>query len=137
MSKLAARLGDASRSGVYRASRADAVEEAVPSTRLSLARVALHGAKTKEALLEAIAASLAFPHWFGANWDALEDCLSDLSWLPASGYVLVIEHAQPGDDLGVLIDVLRSAAEWWSERGKPFVAVFVDPARRLQLPQLP
>jgi hypothetical protein len=32
---------------------------------------------------------LAFPAWFGHNWDALADCLTDLSWLPAAGYVLI------------------------------------------------
>jgi hypothetical protein len=73
------------------------------------------------------------PDWFGANWDALEDSLSDL---PDQGYVLLFEGAQPGDELGVLIDVLRSSAEWWTGRGKPFFAVFVDPARALPLPDL-
>ena len=115
-------------SGVYRVDRAE---------EIGAQNVARIRYGDKAVLMRNIAAALRFPDWFGANWDALEDCLSDLSWLPASGYVLVIEDAQPGDELGVLVDVLRSAAEWWSERGKPFVAVFVDPARRLQLPPLP
>jgi hypothetical protein len=90
----------------------------------------------KPELLKNIAAALDFPDWFGANWDALEDCLSDLSWSKAGGHVLLFEEAERGDDLGVLIDVLRSSAEFWAGRGKPFFAVFIDPARSLPLPEL-
>jgi RNAse (barnase) inhibitor barstar len=116
-----------SRSGVYRVARAGSVG------KLALARIRF---QEKEALLREIAAALRFPDWFGQNWDALEDCLADLSWLPADGYVLVFEQAQPGDEFGVLVDVLRSSAEHWAGRGKPFFALFVDPARRLPLPDL-
>jgi hypothetical protein len=45
-------------------------------------------------------------------------------------------HALAGDDLGVLIDVLRSSAEFWSGRGRPFFAVLVDPDKKLALPPL-
>ncbi len=33
---------------------------------------------TKESVLGALATELAFPEWFGHNWDALADCLSEL-----------------------------------------------------------
>jgi hypothetical protein len=117
-------------SGVYRVDRAEELE-------MSGSLVLRIAYGDKPVLMKNIGAALQFPDWCGANWDALEDCLSDLSWLPASGYVLVFEDAKPGDDLGVLVDVLRSATEWWAGRGKPFLAVFVDPARRLHLPELP
>ena len=136
MGKLAERLGDAARSGVYRATRPDAVLEAARSARLELARISLEGASGKEQVLERIAASLAFPQWFGANWDALEDCLTDLSWREAGGHVLLVEGSMPGDVLGILIDVLASSAEFWAARGKPFFAVLVDPQRKLGLPDL-
>ena len=133
MGKLLERLQDASRSGVYRAARADEIVDAVRGSKLSLKKVEY---ADKQSLLKNIAAALEFPGWFGANWDALEDCLSDLSWDPAAGHVLIFENAQDGDELGVLIDVLRSSAEFWVGRGKPFFAVFVDPARALPLPEL-
>jgi hypothetical protein len=138
MSKLTERLKDPSRSGVYRASRSEPVEEALAGTRLSFARVSLHGLSGKDELLAAIAGSLSFPAWFGANWDALEDCLTDLSWREADGHVAVFAHfgAMPNDDLGILIDVLASSAEFWAARGKPFFAVFVDPDRVLGLADL-
>jgi hypothetical protein len=41
------------------------------------------------ALLDELARALGFPAWFGRNWDALVDCLADLSWLPGAGHVLL------------------------------------------------
>jgi len=131
--KLIQRLRDPSRSGVYRVSRMDEVEDAVRASDLALMRVAF---ADKAALLDNMASALGFPHWFGHNWDALEDCLTDLSWRDAPGYVLLIESPRPGDDLGVLVDILRSSAKFWAGRGKPFFALFVDPQRALPLPEL-
>jgi hypothetical protein len=134
--KLAQRLHDPARSGVYRVNRPDAITEAVRGSRLKLASVSLQGASTKEALLERIGQSLAFPEWFGKNWDALEDCLTDLSWCEASGHVLVFDGITPRDELGVLIDVLASCAEFWAARRRSFFAVFVDPERTLAVADL-
>jgi hypothetical protein len=131
--KLIQRLQDPSRSGVYRVSRAEEVEDALKGSNLSLVRVPF---ADKAQLLKNIASALGFPDWFGHNWDALEDCLTDLSWRDAPGYVLLIESARPGDDLGVLLDILRSSAEFWAGRGRPFFALFVDPERALPLPEL-
>ena len=130
MSKLLERLRDPARSGVYRVAKPDAVEEVMPSA----ARIDLKGGDA----LRAIARALQFPDWFGGNWDALEDCLADLSWRPAGGQVLIFRNWQelPADDLGVLTDVLRSSAEFWSGRGRPFFAVLVDPDAKLALPAL-
>lgn len=133
MGKLTERLRDASRSGVYRVSRADEVLDALRGSEFLLERIAF---AEKETLLRNIAAALHFPDWFGGNWDALEDCLTDLSWREAPGTVLIFERAAPGDELGVLLDVLRSAAESWAARRKPFFAVFIDPQRSLALPDL-
>ena len=133
MGKLLRRLQDASRSGVYRAARAEEIVESTRGSKLSVARVRFAG---KEALLGSVAAALRFPSWFGGNWDALEDCLGDLSWSDAEGHVLVVENPQAGDELGIFIDVLRASAEHWAGRGRPFFAVFIDPAGALSLPPL-
>ena len=78
-SKLLQRLSDASRSGVYRAPGAGEVLEATRGSNIRVSRIALAGASGKPELMERLARALEFPHWFGGNWDALEDCLSDLS----------------------------------------------------------
>jgi hypothetical protein len=126
MSKLLQRLSDASRNGVYRVARADAVIDAVKDSGLHLARVTLRSGDGKAEVLRQLAGALSFPSWFGGNWDALEDCLADLSWSTATGEVLLIEGAADAieDDIGVLRDILASTASYWAERHRPFFAVF-------------
>jgi len=133
MGKLIGRLQDPKRSGIYRTARVDEILDAIRASEILATRIAF---APKERLLRNIARGLDFPDCFGENWDALEDCLTDLSWRGATGYVLLFEGAKPGDELGVLLDVLRVAAEHWAGRGKPFFAVFVDPERKLALPEL-
>jgi hypothetical protein len=138
VSKLLERLSDPSKSGVYRASRAGTIEEVARDGGLDLASIALREVSSKEDLLKAIADGLGFPEWFGGNWDALEDCLGDLSWRRAGGRVFLFHQWEEigEDERGVLVDVLRSSAEFWAEAGKPFFAVFIDPAHSLSLPAL-
>ena len=138
MSKLQQRLKDSSRSGVYRTRSDEVVLEVVRASGLRLADVPLAGVTDKDELLRRIAKALEFPQWFGGNWDALEDCLSDLSWRRADGWVVLLREfdSVQGDDLGVLVDVLAGVAEFWAGRGKLFFAVFIDPSRSLGLPDL-
>lgn len=131
MSKLLQRLSDAKRSGVYRTGSAQAIAEVTAASGLDVVSIDAH-----DKPLQKIAQELAFPDWFGANWDALEDLLGDLSWRKGAGHVLVFRGYPAGDELGMLLDVLASSAQYWAGRGKPFFAVFVDPQRGLKLPDL-
>jgi RNAse (barnase) inhibitor barstar len=141
MSKLLARLQDASRSGIYRAPRPDDVLDVLRGSDFDVARIDLSDVADKATLLARLAEALAFPEWFGGNWDALEDCLTDLSWRPGARHVLLIERfaalrAARSDDFGTLLDILETSAAYWGERGRPFFAVLVDPAGALSLPDL-
>jgi hypothetical protein len=138
MGKLLGRMKDASRSGAYRATADPIVLEVAREAELDIIDLSLAVVKSKEELLKTLAEALRFPKWFGGNWDALEDCLSDLSWRDARGWALILRNfdAVPRDDLGVLVEVLGSAAQFWAGRGKPFFAVFIDPRRALALPDL-
>ncbi len=79
----------------------------------------------KAGLLAAFAAAGRFPDWVGANWDALQDALGDLSWLgPADGYLIVmVGWAGVGPDAGVVESILATATVEWSARGTPFVTL--------------
>jgi len=130
------RLG-AARSGLYRAGAAQALASAT-AAGFDVVSISLAGVAAKDAVLERFAAALAFPDWFGGNWDALEDCLEDLSWRPDGGRVLLIEGfeslaAGARDDFRVLLDLLADVAEYWAGRGRAFFVVLLDPARKLRL----
>jgi hypothetical protein len=132
--KLLQRLVDPEKSGVYRVEREHDLLAATAGAPVDLAVVDLGDGK--EAILAAMSASLEFPEWFGGNWDALEDCLTDLSWREKLARVIVLRGTVTGDDVGILVDVLSSSAEYWRDRRQPFFAVFVDPEDVLRLPVL-
>jgi len=131
VSKLLERLSDPARSGVYRTREEQTILDVTRGGRLDVATV-----EAKENLFDDLAQALAFPNWFGRNWDALEDVLGDLSWRKGDGHVVVFRTYPTGEDFGILVDVLRTTAEYWAGRGKPFFAVFLDPAKTLALPDL-
>jgi RNAse (barnase) inhibitor barstar len=93
-------------------------------------RIDLTGVRDKNGLLKAIGAAMAFPDWFGHNWDALLDCLADLGWQPAEGYVVILEHCDSihglaEADFVQTLQVFEAAANEWREQGIPFWC-FVD-----------
>jgi len=133
MSKLLQRLSDPVKSGVYKSSRSDEIMQATLGSSIQVVRISFAGVADKRTLLASIAQALAFPKWFGGNWDALEDCLSDLSWSEAAGHVLLFEGAGglPAAERGALVDILAAAAATRAARGQPFFAVFLDGAAPL------
>jgi hypothetical protein len=46
------------------------------------------GLKTKRELLDFLQGAVPLPDYFGENWDALEECLADLDWLPEKKLLL-------------------------------------------------
>lgn len=84
---------------------------------------------TTRSLFNEIAASLQFPDYFGENWNALDECLTDLEWLPGDAYLLVISNAlsvlvdEEPQQLGAFVSVLTRACEEWSggtREGQPW-----------------
>ncbi len=78
---------------------------------------------SKADLMEALKSALAFPDYFGRNWDALLDMLRDLSWLHARGHVLLIsgldslaEHDRTAFETA--LEVFSDAARFWSVQMK-------------------
>ncbi|MFH8684135.1 barstar family protein [Streptomyces lydicus] len=75
----------------------------------------------KAAFMERCAGALRLPEWFGRNWDALADCLTDLSWCPAGrGRLLVVTGwqgyaAAAPDDWSVVESILADAVGHWRD----------------------
>lgn len=49
------------------------------------------GIKKKDELFNLLSLKLNFPFYFGKNWDALYDCLLDLSWIIENEIVIIHE----------------------------------------------
>lgn len=84
-------------------------------------------ATTKLQVLSVIASAFHFPRHFGKNFDALEDCLTDLPYKagPQNGFLIVLEQLPntPKFDKEAretLLDVFRDAADFWAEKKIPF-----------------
>lgn len=82
-------------------------------------------ARSGRRLLEDVGNALAFPEYYGTNWDALDECLRDLE-TDAVIALLVSDAcslwAALPDEMRTLVDVWLSAA---SERGGDLHLVFV------------
>jgi RNAse (barnase) inhibitor barstar len=94
------------------------------------------GVRNKRRLMQSLAAGLALPDYFGANWDALADCLTDLEWVPADGYVLMLRDLdglarQSPHDYATLLAVLTEAADYWRDAGVPFYVLLAGDASAL------
>ncbi|MFE3327116.1 barstar family protein [Streptomyces sp. NPDC059176] len=74
----------------------------------------LHGVVDKVAFMDRCAVDLGLPAWFGRNWDALADCLTDL---PGEQGALVLVHRWQGyaaarpDEWGTAQDVFARAVD--------------------------
>lgn len=131
-------LADPAQAGVYFVDARDITALIQAATTLDYARlcVDLAGCPDKAGLMERFATAGRFPDWFGGNWDALADTLADLSWWPAPGYVLLIEHGgdwrdSHADDFAVLLDILDDTARRWAGAGIGFWALLPLPAEQL------
>ena len=95
------------------------------------------GISSKRELLSALSRSLHFPSYFGHNWDALDECLTDLSWLPA-GDVLVIHKDLPlemdSEACSIYLSILWDAAKRWEQQGSNlfFVSSLSEPETTAQ-----
>jgi RNAse (barnase) inhibitor barstar len=74
---------------------------------------------TKAGLLGEFARVLDFPSYFGKNWDAFEECLTDLQWLPAPGYLFIMTEAEHvlldhDEEYETFIKILEETGKVWA-----------------------
>lgn len=120
-------LKKADASGLFHlpADRHAAITASAHEARLCVLHSKLDSLSSSTAVLTQLGKALHFPIWYGANFDALYDCLSDPDWQPAKGHVLLVDgladlqRADPGG-LATLLEVFQVSVEARRSLHKPF-----------------
>ncbi len=74
----------------------ESLKEEAAHRSYCFAVVDLANIHTREDLMDRLARALGFPSYFGKNWDAFLDMVTDLSWNPASGYIVLLKNLLTG-----------------------------------------
>jgi len=106
----------------------EVIEKAAKQCGLDFLHIHMDNISDKKGLLERIAHALGFPEYFGENWDALHECLTDMAWNPATGYALFFSGASTftehrPDDMNIFREILKAAAHYWKQHKIPFFSI--------------
>lgn len=119
--------------GLYQVALAlpsEQVAAAIASQDLKLFHLQGANIHDKQTFINSLAKAAEFPDYAQANWDSLEECLRDLEWCPASGYVIFYQGTEPfqtaaPDDWQTALEILSSAVEFWQRTNTPMY-VFLE-----------
>ncbi|HTY24641.1 MAG TPA: barstar family protein [Desulfomonilaceae bacterium] len=145
MKKLSDILSEHQMSGVFRLEEAASIKELEElAKQFSYSFFLLEGTNIdgKERFLNHAAAALRFPDYFGGNWDAFEDCLTDMSWHESHGFVILYDHFETfaehsPDQFKIALEILLDSANFWRDQRKPlFVLLRSDGRQALELPSI-
>ncbi len=117
-----------------------------------LARLNGKDMTTLSSLFAEFGRCLRFPDYYGHNSAALEECLNDLDWISAAGYLLIFTNCgsllanETSSDIMWLLDKLERVCEEWHrptslgvswDRGPiPFHALFMtEPHSASEIPE--
>jgi RNAse (barnase) inhibitor barstar len=86
----------------------------------------------REELFDELYRELRLPGYFGGNWDALSDCLRDLSWISARRVVIVHERVPTMDEeaMAMYLDVLDECVNDWKGDEQHELIVAFPPGSR-------
>jgi hypothetical protein len=128
-------LSTPERAGVYHLPpvKRRAIELAARKRHYSCHHLDIHQGMDIEAVLARIGEVLHFPDWYGANFDALNDCLTDPECLPGKGHILTIDGCEQmlaSDPIGyaTLLEVFVAAIEDLRKIGTPLWILLDKPA---------
>jgi RNAse (barnase) inhibitor barstar len=85
----------------------------------------------KQTFLKEFADQLNFPEYFGFNWDAFSDCITDLSWLePESSFLIIYKNSHnfrshSPEEWKVANEILLEAMDYWNQQGKPMMIILL------------
>jgi RNAse (barnase) inhibitor barstar len=135
---------DAPAGGVFRHRPLASGDPAVAGSEdRRVVRITAGNARDKLAFLKVAAEALQFPSYFGQNWDAFYDCLTDLALRPGERLTIAFDNlsgfarADP-DEFAAAVDALRDAVEHWSGKGaRLIVLIGLDgPLLATELPEI-
>lgn len=122
-------LADYERAGVYHLTPGgiNALAEACAQADLQLIVADLAETPHMAEAMAILTKATACPAHEAAHLDDLAEMLCDFSWLPANGYVILVEDADnliATDPTGVqkLLDAFQMASSFWQEQESPFWA---------------
>ena len=135
-------LSKSEQAGIYylAAARRTMIENAARQLQFRHWHLEIPPRQMAGAVLEQIGKVLHFPEWYGANFDALHDCLTDPDWASGKGIALFLTgtaslHKCDPDGLATLIEVFQAVADELGRSGTPFWVLLDSPAT--DIPTLP
>ena len=128
-------LQDAAQAGLYHLPSARRSEVLALARQAHLIQLSadLSAAGDAGEILRELGKAFQFPIWYGANFDALHDCLTDPDWQARKGLLLLVSglealHSSDPEAFSTLIEVLRSAAQIRSAEQQPMWILLASPA---------
>lgn len=121
-------------SGVYyveKSSNARLIRKAASTNGLDHTFIDLKKSHDKNSFLKTVADALKFPSYFGMNWDALNDSLTDMSWKLAAGQVIVFTNFNSiFENMAAEVEIIRnifdSSTQHWRQRKVQFYIVIFE-----------
>ena len=142
MKKISDIFEDREASGVYALAGAEnlgEIAELAAKRGYAFFHLAGAAANDKQQFLKLASETLGFPEYFGHNWDAFEDCITDMAWHAAPGYVILYDQFEqladnaPGE-FQTMLQILKDAAEAWKKDHKAmYVILSGKPGGKWQL----
>jgi len=82
----------------------------------------------KEQFLNHVSMAMHFPDYFDHNWDAFEECITDLDWVDADGYVIYFDHTDGfanhhESQLETVIELFDDAVAYWKGEGNAMLVL--------------
>jgi RNAse (barnase) inhibitor barstar len=142
---LSEMLKDPQASGVYlleESHGAETLEELTRDRGLAFFHIDGRDISDKDQFLKQVAVILRFPEYFGNNWDAFADCLTDMSWQEAEGFLILYDHFGPFAEhsprqFETALDIFKESTEFWRNQGKAlFVLLRGTRGKRNELPDV-
>jgi RNAse (barnase) inhibitor barstar len=107
------------------------LEKVAQNYNLKTIVVDMENVISKQAFLSKMAEEFEFPDYFGNNWDALFESLTDLSWMEATGYFIIIKNMKTFEKefSGHFLTIRRifeAVVNYWESRQVPFIIILSE-----------